>query len=171
MPFNEFIRLYVILPLSEKLMGTCATHWYKQIGKMSRWSKEEINVWQNNQLQKFVQHAYNHTVYYRKLFDSLNIKPSDIKNAEDLKLLPIVNKSIINEHHDEFIPDNLNQFRYRSGKTGGTTGEPMLYFCDENTWGYVTAMKMFQWEKQDTVMVISLQLWAVLLCFRKNHLW
>lgn len=147
MLLNEFVRLNIILPLSEMLMGTCATYWYKQIEKMSHWSREEIVNWQNQQLQKFIQHAYNHTVYYRKLFDSLNLKPSDIKNAEDLKLLPTINKSIINEHHDEFIPDNLKRLRYRSGKTGGTTGEPMLYLCDENTWGYVTAAKLFHWKK------------------------
>jgi phenylacetate-CoA ligase len=144
---GEKIRLGLVLPVAEKLMGTCAMKWYRQIEKMSHWSREDVVNWQNLQLQHFVQHAYDHTVYYRKLFDSLNLKPADITKAEDLKLLPIVNKTIINEHHDEFIPDNLHQFRYRSGKTGGTTGEPMLYLCDENTWGYVTAAKIFHWKK------------------------
>ena len=143
---GEKIRLGLVLPVAEKLMGTCAMKWYRQIEKMSHWSREDVVNWQNQQLQHFVQHAYEHTVYYRKVFDSLNLKPADITKAEDLKLLPIVNKTIINKHHDEFIPDNLHQFRYRSGKTGGTTGEPMSYLCDENTWGYVTAAKIFHWK-------------------------
>lgn len=143
---DEFIRFRVIWPLADQVMGTCAIKWYKQIERMSQWSKEEVGNWQNVQLQKFVQHAYDHTAFYHQLFDSLKLKPSDITNAEDLKVLPIVNKSIINEHHDDFIPDNLHQFRYRPGKTGGTTGEPMFYFCDENTWGYVTAARVFHWK-------------------------
>ena len=144
---GESLRLRFLLPLSERIIGTNATYWYRQIERMSQWSKEQVSEWKNQQLVRFVHHAYEHTVYYKRLFDSLGISPDDIKAPEDLKCLPVVNKAIIRECHDEFIPDNLSQFRYRSGKTGGTTGEPMLYLCDENTWGYITAAKIFHWKK------------------------
>lgn len=145
--FGEFTRLRIVLPLAEKFVGTRASYWYRQLETMSRWPKERIVEWQNQKLQDFVSHAYNHTAFYRKQFDSLGIKPEDIRCAADLKQLPIINKAIINEHHDEFVPDNLNQFKYRPGKTGGTTGDPMFYYCDENVWGYVTAVKMFHWKR------------------------
>lgn len=144
---GEKIRLNIVLPLSERLTGTCASYWYKQIEEMSRWSKEQIADWQNRKLTDFIHHAYTHTQYYRKQFDSFGIKPEDIKCATDLKKLQIVTKEIINKYHDDFVPDNIHNFKYRSGKTGGTTGEPMLYLCDENTWGYVTAAKIFHWKK------------------------
>lgn len=145
--FGEKLRFNLILPLSDKLLGTCVSYWYRQIGIMSLWPKEKIVEWQNCQLRDFVRHAYEHTGYYKKLFDSVGLKPEDIRSEIDLKNIPVVNKSIINECHDEFIPDNLYQFKYRSGKTGGTTGEPMHYYCDENTWGYVTAAKIFHWKR------------------------
>ncbi len=144
---GERIRLGMLLPLSEKLIGTCASHWYRQINQMSQWDNTQIVEWQNRQLAKFVGHAYEHTRYYKKLLDSLGLVPADIQSAEDLKKLPVINKAIINAHYEELIPDNIQQFKHRKGKTGGTTGEPMLYLCDENTWGYVTAAKIFHWKR------------------------
>ena len=144
---KESFILNVAFPLADKLMGTCAMKWYRQICKMNTWSKDEITLWQNGQLQAFVQHAYNHTVYYRRMFDELGLKPEDIRCADDLKLLPIINKDIVRNHFEEIVPDNLKQFKYRESRTGGTTGEPMLYYCDENTWGYVTAAKIYYWTK------------------------
>ena len=137
----------IVLPCAEKLQGTCAHKWYRQIVKMQDWSREEIVEWQNARLQKLVKHAYEHTTYYRRIFDELHISPDDIRTIDDLSKLPIIDKQIANEHFDEIVPDNLKEFGYREGKTGGTTGEPMLYYCDENVWGYVTANKIFYWRK------------------------
>lgn len=144
---KEKLLLNIVLPLSEKLVGTNAAYWYRQIEKMSGWTSQQVTEWQNQKLKDLVRHAYEHTVYYRNLFVSLGLKPDDIQVPEDLKKLPIINKAIANEHYNEIVPDNLSSFKHRSGKTGGTTGEPMLYLCDENTWGYVTAAKIFHWKK------------------------
>ena len=147
MAINEFIRLNVILPLAERVQGTCATKWYKQINKMSTWSSDEIKKWQETELQKFIKHAYNHTVYYKRTFDELGIDPSEIKTPEDLKKIPVITKDIIRSHYYELIPDDLHKFKHRISVTGGTTGKPMRYLCDENTWGYVTAAKIYYWKK------------------------
>ena len=144
---GEKIRLGLVLPVAEKLMGTCAMKWYRQIEKMNHWSREDVVNWQNQQLQYFVQHAYEHTVYYRKLFDSLNLKPADITKAEDLKLLPVMTKDIIRNYYSEIVPDDIDRIPHRKDRTGGTTGEPMDYLTDENVWGYVTASKIYSWRK------------------------
>lgn len=147
MAIFEFIRLNFILPLAERVQGTCATKWYKQINKMSTWSSDEINKWQEAELQKFIKHAYEHTVYYKRTFDEFGIDPSEIKTSEDLKRIPVITKDIIRSHYYELIPDDLHKFKHRISVTGGTTGKPMRYLCDENTWGYVTAAKIYYWKK------------------------
>ena len=143
---GEYIRLQIVLPLAEKAKGTCATKWLRQIERMNNWSPEQVQAWQEERLHALVEHAYNHTRYYRRIFDELGLKPSDIRSTEDLKKLPIINKEIANAHFDEIVPNNLSSFHYREGKTGGTTGEPMFYYCDEDTWGYVTAAKIYYWK-------------------------
>ena len=143
---GEKFRLKFILPLAEYIKGTCSSKWYYKIKEMNTWSKNEIIEWQNYELKKFIKHAYDHTVYYRELFDSLNLKPNDIKTIEDLKKLPVLSKETIKLRKDDFIPDNLKSIKHRSGKTGGTTGEPMFYNCDEEVWGYITAAKRIAWK-------------------------
>lgn len=142
---GEQLRLHIILPIAEKLIGVCSTKWLKQIQSMSIWTPEQVTTWQNEHLQKLVRHVYEHTVYYRRIFDDLGLTPKDIQTIEDLKKIPIINKEIAIAHHDEIVPDNLSSFRYRVRRTGGTTGEPMQYFIDENTWGYTSAAKLYAW--------------------------
>lgn len=144
---REAIILNFLFPLADKLMGTCAMKWYGQIKLMNTWSKEQIDNWQNKQLQVFIRHAYDNTIYYKNLFDELRLTPDDIKTKEDLKKLPIINKDIVNKNYENLIPSNIKQIRYRKARTGGTTGEPMRYLCDENTWGYVTGAKIYAWKK------------------------
>lgn len=143
---KEKILLNVAFPLADKLMGTCAMEWYHRISLMNTWTKEQIEKWQNEQLKSFITHAYNHTVYYHNLFDALGVKPEDFSSPADLQKIPIINKDIIRNHFDELVPDNINEYKYRKSRTGGTTGEPMYYFCDEQTWGYVTAAKIYAWK-------------------------
>ena len=145
--FNEWIRLSVIYPLAEKVKGTNSSYWLSQIEKMSSWTPQQIQAWQEGKLHALIKHVYNHTIYYRRIMDERGLKPEDIRTAEDLKKLPVITKQIAREHFDEIVPDNLSSLRYREGKTGGTTGEPMFYYCDEDTWGYVTATKVYHWRK------------------------
>ena len=83
---REAIILNFLFPLADKLMGTCAMKRYGQIKLMNTWSKEQIDNWQNKQLQVFIRHAYDNTIYYKNLFfDELRLTPDDIKTKEDLK--------------------------------------------------------------------------------------
>lgn len=142
---KEKIILSTILPLAEKAVGTCACKWYKTIREMNTWSATQIQEWQNQQLSLLIHQAYNHTVYYREIMDQLGLTPNDIRTKEDLKKLPILTKEIIRERYDDLVADNASNFRFRKDHTGGTTGSPMNYLCDENVWGYVTANKMVSW--------------------------
>lgn len=120
--------------------------WYRRIQTMHTWSREEIRAWQTEQLTKIVDQAYNHTIYWRRIFDERQLKPSDIRTFADLQKLPVLTKADIRAHYEEMIPDNVENFRYRKAQTGGTTGEPMRYLVDENVWGYVSAEKIVAWQ-------------------------
>ena len=143
---KESILLNIVLPLAEGIMGLRSSYWYRQIQMMNGWSRAEIESWQNTELQRFVRHAYEHTAYYKRLFDELGLKPEDVRCKSDLRKLPVLTKDEIRAHTDELIADNASEYKHRSGKTGGTTGDPMYYKCDEDVWGYVTAAKRVAWK-------------------------
>ena len=144
---KDFLLLKCLFPLGELVMGTCASRWLRQIARMEKWTPAKVKAWQDARLQAFLAHAYQHTAYYRQVFDSLGLKPEDIRTKEDLQKLPVITKETVNAHYEEFIPDNLSSFRYRLCRSGGTTGVPIQYYCDENVWGYVTAARIYHWRK------------------------
>ena len=145
--FKEYLLLKGVFPTADLVMGTCAMKWYRQIAKMNAWSKEAVIDWQTKQLHILIEHAYFHTRYYREVMDNLGIKPQDIKTLEDISLLPVMNRETIKERFNDIVPDNIKQYPSRKCSTGGSTGQPMRYLCDENTWGFVTAMKIYSWKK------------------------
>lgn len=144
---GEILRLRVILPIAERVIGACSYKWLNQIERMQSWTREEVIAWQNERLQTLVKHVYEHTTFYKELFDSLGLTPSDIQCAEDLKKLPIITKEIAIANYEKIVPDNIQSIPHRKRKTGGTTGEPMHYLMDENNWGYTSAAKIYAWTK------------------------
>ena len=144
---KENALLKGVFPVADWVMGTCAMKWFKQIERMNSWSRTEILDWQNTQMHRLVEHAYQHTRYYREVMDGMGIKPQDIKSLDDLKRFPVLTRDIIKERFDDLIPDNIKKYPHRKSSTGGSTGQPMQYICDENTWGFVTAMKIYSWKQ------------------------
>ena len=55
-------------------------------------SREERVAYQNAELQKIVQHAYENAPAVREKFDKRQVKPDDIKSVNDLERLPITHK-------------------------------------------------------------------------------
>ena len=143
---KEALLLNVIFPVADFVMGTKAMHWYRNIKMMNDWSTEEIDIWQTNRLKELVQHAYYHTVYYKEVFDSRGLKPEDIQTFDDLKKLPVLTKEIIKARFEDIKPDNIQQIKHRFSSTGGSTGDPLRFLLDENTWGFVTAAKINAWK-------------------------
>ena len=144
---KEKALLNCVFPIADMVMGTCAMKWYRQIERMNTWSKTEVLDWQTVQMCRLVEHAYYHTRYYREVMDDLGIKPKDIKSMDDLKVFPILTRENIKERYDDLISDNIKKYPHRKSSTGGSTGQPMQYICDENTWGFVTAMKIYSWKQ------------------------
>lgn len=144
---RNFLNPKMLLPIFEVFMGTNVYRCLKLIERLSAYSKDDVIKWQNDALVKLISHAYNNTRYYNNLFGKLNLKPSDIKSAEDLVKLPILTKQDIRENHDDLIPSNIHKIKHKKASTGGSTGEPLVYLLDYKSWSFTTAANIFYWEK------------------------
>lgn len=96
--------------------------------RQSQWnSYSEQKTVQEKKLRNMIDFSYENVPYYHKLFRELNLKPSDIKRVEDLEKLPILTKDIIKENWDDFKPATINNMKYYTNSTGGSTGTPFCY--------------------------------------------
>jgi phenylacetate-CoA ligase len=96
----------------------------------TQWKPPEVvKKIQEKKLKKLVNHAYQNVPYYRELFDSLKIKPQDIRTLEDLQMLPFTSKKQIQALSlEERTAKNFNIKHCKSFITSGATGAPLRTF-------------------------------------------
>lgn len=143
---SSFLK-YFLLPIADKVMKTTLAYSYREITKMRRYSSEEIKQWQNLKLQKLIQHAYHNSNYYRELFDKNGLGPNDIKSQNDLELIPVLTKDAARNRFNDIIPSNISTIAHKKSATGGSTGDPLAYWLDHNSWSFSNANTIINWER------------------------
>lgn len=92
------------------------------------WSIQQIREWQLIQLQATVEFAYYHTDGYHQLYDEAGVKPSDLRELQDIRLFPCVEKSLLRNNVNAFTADKGEQGRLHKITTGGSTGLPFEFY-------------------------------------------
>ena len=71
--------------------------------------RAELMEIQQRKLISLVKHAYKNISYYRRLFDYAGLKPEDIKEAADLRYIPITDKATMRKLPiREKVAQNIN---------------------------------------------------------------
>lgn len=112
------------------------------MGKFFELVRMRRNVWlpieklrqiQQTKLGSLIHHAYKNVPYYRRLFDSVSIKPEDIKVPEDLLKVPITDRSMFKKSPDEFLAKGVDKSRCIIEYTSGSSGTPTyIYYRPED---------------------------------------
>lgn len=97
------------------------------------WCLDLIQSYQEQQLSRVIQHAYDTVPYYKDVMDNLGVKPTDIRRTDDLAMLPILTKDTVRRIGSRLYSTSV-PLRFRvAGHTGGTTGKALTLFSDRNT--------------------------------------
>jgi len=86
------------------------------------WSLERKQNYQLQELKKFLSFAKEHSPYYRKLYEGIDL--NQITTIDDLKLLPIVDKEMLRANINNVVIDMGEKMG--EGHTGGTTGKSLV---------------------------------------------
>jgi len=103
---------------------------------------EKETSFQNSELQRFIQFAYNSSPFYKEFYSDIDL--SKIKTVDDLQLLPILEKEIFRKNVERIytIPEKGSKVSF----TGGTTGKAIkVFFTIEDAqrrMAYLDAFKM-----------------------------
>lgn len=118
---------------------------YKFLKKNPSKKYDELLNEQNKSLRGMIKYSYTYVPFYNKLFKKLKLEPTDIKEVSDLEKLPVLNKEIIHDNWNDFIPLDLKKYKYYINSTGGTTGVPLKYRLSKNDRFYGGAMLYRGW--------------------------
>lgn len=98
---------------------------------------KELQKLQQKRLRKLIDNAYENVEYYHRLFDSLGLRPGDIKNKEDLRKLPLTNKRVLRDN--SLVSDRAKNKKLIKIMTSGSTGEPIEVVFTESDFAFVAA--------------------------------
>ena len=136
--YSKFL-IIILFPIADHIMITKISYYYNQIRMLNKYSKKNLNNWQEEKLKNLINYAYQNTIYYRNLFDKNRLAPKDIQKITDLRKIPILTKKDIRNNWDSLISEKQKKNSYKISSTGGSTGEPLKYLLDKNSWSYATA--------------------------------
>jgi phenylacetate-CoA ligase len=93
------------------------TQWY---------SPEQIEQMQLVLLKKLITHCYKTVPYYRRFMIAKGIRPEAIKTLDDIRRFPILTKQDVLEAGESIISTKYPRWMMSMGRTGGTTGTPLV---------------------------------------------
>jgi phenylacetate-CoA ligase len=129
-PVQSYFRhAYGAIPHSIR-SGKTYRKMYDLLQESQWWSRECLEVYQMDSLSKLLKHACANVPYYRRIFDERNLKPTDIKNLDDLKLLPFLTRDIIRENLSDLVARNFPKSKLQYETTGGSTGIPLGFYFE-----------------------------------------
>jgi len=135
----------VLLPIAARVQKSDIIKEYLHLKQIDWYSEKQLTDLQNSKLQRLIKHCYANVPYYTRLFNSLNLKPEDIKCRKDLPKLPILTKQIIHDNYDDFISLDINKRKAHLESSGGSTGIPLKFMTDKSTWGIKWSSSFRAW--------------------------
>jgi phenylacetate-CoA ligase len=109
-----------------------------------RWSPEQLEKFQNNQLKALIRHAYQHVPYYRRLFQKQRFTPDDIKTIHDLEKLPTLSKDDVRNNFNDLTASNIRKKDLVYLSTSGTSGRPVRIYSERRHEWYLDG-DAFRW--------------------------
>jgi phenylacetate-CoA ligase len=145
MIYNKFVR-NIYFPLTEFVKGESVRKYLSSLQASQYYSRDELREIQWKKLKNLLDHAYLNIPYYRNLFNKNGIHPNDIKSPEDFSRIPRLTKETIVEHYSE-IADTKYRGNIYSGKTSGSTGIPLKFYCtpEYSSWDWASRWRARSW--------------------------
>jgi phenylacetate-CoA ligase len=134
-------------PLQDYIKKTNISDTLNLLRESQYWDEEKICDYQLSKLQSLITHAYRNVPYYSDLFDSIKLKPSDIQSLDDIQKIPLLTKDIIIKENSKLLATDFNMRHVKKGKTGGTTGAPIVVYKDvaNRSFTWASYFRWYEW--------------------------
>ncbi len=87
---------------------------------------------QETLLLRLCEYAYQHSVYYRELFDNNGLTPTAIRSIDDFAQLPVAAKVALRDAGTKLRSDDITLGRLTEEKSSGSTGSPFVVAFDRD---------------------------------------
>jgi len=141
-----YLRRSILLPLYWKYVKHFRVLEHYNKLKDHQWNALEKNrEIQRKKLFEIIKYANQNIPYYKRIVKEYNIQFSEDTIFDDIKKFPILTKEIIRNNFDKLFKFRDNTY-YRN-TSGGSTGEPVIFYQDRNylEWEIATKILFNEW--------------------------
>ncbi|MFQ5669707.1 MAG: phenylacetate--CoA ligase family protein [Acidobacteriota bacterium] len=137
----------VLVPTGDAIRGIPTRARYRELLESQWWDPQPLYELQARKLRRLIQHAYRHTRFYRALLDRHGVTPGMIQEPADLGRIPPLTKQDVKDCLEDLVAGGAPPRDLRPQHTGGTTGIPLQFYFDRNTWamGRAVLYRAFSW--------------------------
>lgn len=138
---NLYTRLVsnVVFPVHEQLKRHNSVVVRKQLEESQWWSYDRLEALQLEKLRGMLMHAQRHVPYYRERFSRQGLRAEDILSLGDLRHFPFLTKPLIRENEEQLKSETAG--RLARFNTGGSSGEPLIFFIGRERVSHDVAAK------------------------------
>jgi phenylacetate-CoA ligase len=139
---RAYIRRKAIFPVYWKFIKQAKVlPCYQQLQKHQWATREENSDIQRKKLYALIQYASQHIPYYQRVIKEHQISFSEESIFTDLKKFPLLTKEIIRNNFSQLY--KFRDHTYYRNSSGGSTGEPVVFYQDKDYFAWNTAAKIF----------------------------
>jgi len=122
-------------------------YWRWTLWRSQYYPPQRMGALQWELLSRMLGHCFARVPYYRRLFSELGLRRSDFASLEDLSRIPMMDKNVLLDHHEEFKAEDFQRYRPREVYTSGTTGTPLRVYwdIDSNVLELTCMWRHFSW--------------------------
>jgi phenylacetate-CoA ligase len=136
---NTLVR-HFLFPFHEAIIGRKTFHFLKELEMLQWESPEDLAVLKFRKLRQLLLHAKNNIPFYSERFADAGFDPEKMQSIEDIKTLPFLTKTEIRKNLERMkwknCPGGLHRY-----STGGSTGEPLVFYYDRRRQSYDAAAR------------------------------
>ena len=139
---GAYLRRNIVFPLYWKYIRRSNVLKYYQELRNQQWNTWETNKKiQQKKLYSLIKYASQNIPYYQQIIKEHDIRFSEDTIFEDIKKFPVLTKDIIRNNFEKLYKFRDNTY-YRN-TSGGSTGEPVIFYQDGDYFAWNTATKIF----------------------------
>ena len=130
----------IFFPLQEKLKGHTTQHVFREMERRQWMKPDDLREWQAQELRRFLMRIGATVPYYRELFAKCGFEPGTVNGIDDLRGLPLLDKPTIRANQEALRAQGSTK-RLRRFNTGGSSGEPLIFFVSSERVSHDVAAK------------------------------
>ena len=115
-----------------------------KIKKFEKYSTEQIEQYQVRKLKKLLLNSSREISYYRDLFWNIGFDPNNFSSLDDLKKIPILDKSTIRDNYAKLISGKRIKGSIKLS-TSGTSGKRLFVYTSPDQWAIEQAAIWRHW--------------------------